>query len=335
MQLSLHELTQRQRQLPSMTEVGHHQLLGSRLVIFGIGGLGIAACSYLALAGIGTITLVDPDTVSHSNLHRQIIYSLQDVGRPKVHAARDFVAARNRHCEIHTVSTALTGQELFDTLAQHDLALDCTDAPGFSLELNDWCNLLQMPCIFGNGSGLDGQLFLKGPQSTDSCWRCVWPQPHHGQCASQGVLGPVPGVIGSLQALEAIKFLSGCGESHWGTLTHIDFAHQAQTQIQIPKETTCAHNHDHLTLLQRHQRAVFQRVDLPAHTRVIDIRTTSELDDLPTGLDHVPLHLLLQRPQAYLNQEEDITLTCNQNIRSKLAASQLRQQGYHKVYALR
>ncbi|EGI5054067.1 molybdopterin-synthase adenylyltransferase MoeB [Salmonella enterica subsp. enterica serovar Worthington] len=190
---------------------GQQQLLDSHVLIVGLGGLGSPAALYLAGAGIGTLTLADDDDVHLSNLQRQILFTTDDIAHPKAQAAKLRLAQLNPGSELIVLQQRLTGDVLKNAVARVDVVLDCTDNMATRQEINAACVALNTPLISASAVGFGGQLMVLTPPWEQGCYRCLWPddvEPERN-CRTAGIVGPVVGVMGTLQALEAIKLLSG------------------------------------------------------------------------------------------------------------------------------
>ncbi|HII0647918.1 TPA: HesA/MoeB/ThiF family protein [Salmonella enterica subsp. enterica serovar Yopougon] len=190
---------------------GQQKLLASHVLIVGLGGLGSPAALYLAGAGIGTLTLADDDDVHLSNLQRQILFTTDDIAHPKAQSAKQRLAQLNPGSELIVLQQRLTGDVLKNAVAHADVVLDCTDNMATRQEINAACVTLNTPLITASAVGFGGQLMVLTPPWGQGCYRCLWPddvEPERN-CRTAGVLGPVVGVMGTLQALEAIKLLSG------------------------------------------------------------------------------------------------------------------------------
>ncbi|EDT2954338.1 HesA/MoeB/ThiF family protein [Salmonella enterica subsp. enterica serovar Vinohrady] len=201
----------RQILLADIAIEGQQQLLNSHVLIVGLGGLGSPAALYLAGAGIGTLTLADDDDVHLSNLQRQILFTTNDIAHPKAQAAKLRLAQLNPGSELIVLQQRLTGDVLKNAVAHADVVLDCTDNMATRQEINAACVALNTPLISASAVGFGGQLMVLTPPWEQGCYRCLWPddvEPERN-CRTAGILGPVVGVMGTLQALEAIKLLSG------------------------------------------------------------------------------------------------------------------------------
>ncbi|ECA2009605.1 HesA/MoeB/ThiF family protein [Salmonella enterica subsp. enterica serovar Newport] len=190
---------------------GQQKLLNSHVLIVGLGGLGSPAALYLAGAGIGKLTLVDDDDVHLSNLQRQILFTTDDIAHPKAQAAKLRLAQLNPGSELIVLQQRLTGDVLKNAVAHADVVLDCTDNMATRQEINAACVALNTPLISASAVGFGGQLMVLTPPWEQGCYRCLWPDDAEPErnCRTAGIVGPVVGVMGTLQALEAIKLLSG------------------------------------------------------------------------------------------------------------------------------
>lgn len=190
---------------------GQQKLLNSHVLIVGLGGLGSPAALYLAGAGIGTLTLADDDDIHLSNLQRQILFTTDDIAHPKAQAAKLRLAQLNPGSKLIVLQQRLTGDVLKNAVARVDVVLDCTDNMATRQEINAACVALNTPLISASAVGFGGQLMVLTPPWEQGCYRCLWPddvEPERN-CRTAGIVGPVVGVMGTLQALEAIKLLSG------------------------------------------------------------------------------------------------------------------------------
>ncbi|EIB5802676.1 HesA/MoeB/ThiF family protein [Salmonella enterica] len=201
----------RQILLADIAIEGQQQLLNSHVLIVGLGGLGSPAALYLAGAGIGTLTLADDDDVHLSNLQRQILFTTDDIAHPKAQAAKLRLAQLNPGSKLIVLQQRLTGDVLKNAVAHADVVLDCTDNMATRQEINAACVALNTPLISASAVGFGGQLMVLTPPWEQGCYRCLWPddvEPERN-CRTAGIVGPVVGVMGTLQALEAIKLLRG------------------------------------------------------------------------------------------------------------------------------
>ncbi|MBJ9156440.1 molybdopterin-synthase adenylyltransferase MoeB [Citrobacter sp. FDAARGOS_156] len=203
---------------------GQEALKEARVLVVGLGGLGCAATQYLAGAGIGHLTLLDFDTVSVSNLQRQTLHSDATVGQPKVLSARDALARINPYIAITPVNALLDESEIHSLIAEHDLVLDCTDNVSIRNQLNAGCFAAGVPLVSGAAIRMEGQITVFTYQEGEPCYRCL--SRLFGEnaltCVEAGVMAPLIGVIGSLQAMEAIKLLASYGKPASGKIVMYD-----------------------------------------------------------------------------------------------------------------
>lgn len=218
---------------------GQQKLLASRVLIVGLGGLGSPAALYLAAAGVGTLALADDDAVHLSNLQRQILFTTEDINRPKSQAAAQRLQQLNPDTELIALNQRLAGDALYQEVARADVVLDCSDNMTTRQAINAACVANNTPLVSASAVGFGGQLMVLTPPWTQGCYRCLWPddvEPERN-CRTAGVIGPVVGVMGSLQALETIKLLTGIAPAqgelrlfdarshHWRTITLQRTAH--------------------------------------------------------------------------------------------------------------
>jgi molybdopterin/thiamine biosynthesis adenylyltransferase len=217
---------------------GQQALKAAKVAVVGAGGLGAPASLYLAAAGVGSLTLIDPDVVDLSNLQRQVLYAEADLGHPKVAAAQARLTALNAYVNVTGVQAALTPATAVDLLAGHDLVLDGTDDFATRFAVNEACVRLGLPLVSGAIGRWTGQVGVFGSKP---CYRCLVPEipPDAETCSAVGVIGALAGVIGSMMALEAIKVITGAGEALTGRLLIYD-ALAAQTRtVKIGADPRC------------------------------------------------------------------------------------------------
>lgn len=201
----------RQILLEEVGLTGQQRLLSSRVLIVGLGGLGSPAALYLAGAGVGALWLADDDTVHISNLQRQILFTSKEIDRPKAQAAQRRLGELNPHLRLQALKQRLEGDALREAVSQVDLVLDCSDNMATRQAINAVCVTLKKPLITASAVGFGGQLAVFTPPFAHGCYRCLWPQESEPErnCRNAGILGPVVGMMGVLQALEAVKLLCG------------------------------------------------------------------------------------------------------------------------------
>ena len=223
---------------------GQQRLLGSHALIIGAGGLGSPVALYLGSAGVGHITVVDHDTVDVTNLQRQIAHSLADVGQFKAMSIRHAIAAINPDVQV-TVVTQRADDALLDQLVQNvDVVLDCTDNFATRHAINRACVKHLLPLVSGAAIRFDGQVTVYDLRSDQSpCYACVFPEsgmPAEAQCATMGVFAPLVGIIGSVQAAEALKVLTTTGQLLAGRLLMLDAVSMSWSEVRMPKDSACS-----------------------------------------------------------------------------------------------
>lgn len=241
----------RQIFMPEIDEAGQRRLAAARVLVLGLGGLGSPAATYLAGAGVGHLTLVDPDTVDVSNLHRQILHRSTSVGLAKTESARRSLHALNPEVEIVTHAARLTGQSLAEAVHGVDLVVDGTDNFESRFEVNRACVAERRPLVYGAVVGLEGQASVFRSDLADSpCYACLYrdleahpdaarPSSSWENCTGQGVLGPVAGIIGCIQATEALKLLLGIGTGLAGRLLLVDARTMEFHWFDVRKDPGC------------------------------------------------------------------------------------------------
>jgi sulfur-carrier protein adenylyltransferase/sulfurtransferase len=229
--------------LPEIGGEGQRKLLGAKVLCIGTGGLGSPVAMYLAAAGVGTIGLVDFDKVDLSNLQRQIVHGTSDIGRPKVESARDRLADINPGVDVVTYDSILNSDNAFEVLEPWDLVIDGTDNFPVRYLVNDATQILGKPLVYGTIYQFDGQATVFMPGREAPCYRCLFPQPPPPgtvpSCAEGGVFGVLPGIVGCIQATEAIKLVAGIGEPLIGRLLLFDALVMEFTTVNIRWDPEC------------------------------------------------------------------------------------------------
>ena len=222
---------------------GQQRLLDSHALIVGAGGLGSPVALYLASAGVGQITLVDDDTVDLTNLQRQIMHTEARVGQAKVASAEAAIGALNPGVRVRTVAQRADEAQLTELAAAVDIVLDCTDNFATRQALNRACVATGRPLVSGAAIGFDGQISVYDPRRAASpCYACVFPPTQaveEARCATMGVFAPLVGIIGTLQASEALKLLCGIGEPLVGRLLMLDARRTEWTELRVPRQADC------------------------------------------------------------------------------------------------
>jgi len=232
----------RQILLPQIDFDGQQKLLDSHVLIIGLGGLGSPVAMYLAAAGIGKLTLVDDDAVELSNLQRQIVHTEQDLDRLKVESAADSLLALNSGLQIEMKTSRLTKQELSIVVEVVDVVVDCSDNFATRFLLNEVTQELKTPLVSGAAIRMEGQVTVYDPrQSGSACYRCLYQDNGELQqtCSEIGVLSPLLGIIGSVQAVETVKLIAGIGETLAGRLLILDALSMIWQEIKLRQDPHC------------------------------------------------------------------------------------------------
>ena len=339
----------RQTRLREVGEAGQARLTAARVLVIGAGGLGCPVLSYLAGAGVGMLGIVDGDRLDASNLHRQTLYEARDIGERKVDLAARRIAALNPTVTVQTYPEPLHAGNIAEVFAPYDLVVECTDDLGSRYLSNDAAIVTGTPLILASVYQYEGQLQVVTAKPGEPCLRCLWAEPPApaiaGSCAESGVLGPVPGVLGSMQAVEALKLLLDLprGADHALLLVHLlDGAIQ---RLPIDASRGCALHGGCMETarrgLARAQEAgdvdrVFDRLKdaIAAGYTLIDVREADEIAALPLS---VPSQWI---PSTHIGERAaelataPLLLVCASGRRSGAAARVLRAQGMRNVYSL-
>ncbi len=231
----------RQILLPQVDTAGQARLLAARVLVIGLGGLGSPAAMYLAAAGIGELVLVDFDDVELSNLQRQIAHTTADIGRHKVDSAADTLRALNPETKVETIAGMLEGEVLAAEVARADIVLDCSDNFATRFALNAACVAAATPLVSGAAIRMEGQLAVFRNTGEGPCYRCLYREEGELEetCSQTGVLAPVVGIIGAMQALEAIKLLLDIGTTLDGRLLVFDALHMDWRTLTLRRDPAC------------------------------------------------------------------------------------------------
>jgi sulfur-carrier protein adenylyltransferase/sulfurtransferase len=341
----------RQIALNEVGAAGQERLRRAAVLVVGCGGLGVPVMTYLAAAGIGRIGLVDGDRLEASNLHRQTLYSLADVGKPKVELAAARLRALNPEVEVRTHAMRLDAAAAPGIIEPYSLIIDCTDNFSTKFMLNDTCVRLRKPVIFSSVYQYEGQLQVVRPERAGACLRCVWPEATRdglvGNCAEAGVLGPVPGTFGTLQALEALKLLLDLPGQLSEELVVVDLLTLTVNRVRTRRAADCPeHALAGAAATRNAARADAGEVELSFDSleqaladglEVVDIREPDEVARLATPCSsarHLPLAQLLHGRPA-MPPGARYLLVCASGKRSLAAAHELRSRGYEEVFSLR
>jgi len=346
--------------LPEVTLAGQKCLKAAKVLCIGAGGLGSPIALYLAAAGVGTLGLVDFDIVDQSNLQRQILHGTKDVGRKKIASARDRIQDTNPNVQVNLHDVKFQADNAVEIVAPYDIVIDGTDNFPARYLSNDVCVCLKKPNIYGTIFRFDGQCTVFAPHLGGPCYRCLFPEsPPPGMmpsCAEGGVLGVLPGVIGVMQAIEAIKLLVGIGEPLIGRLLHFDALKMKFREFKVRKDPSCPVCSEHPTITGLvdyeafcgipHSRAAETPVPeisakaLKARMAqndkfvLLDVREPYEWDiaHIP-GASLMPIKMLSAR-MSELDSADEIILYCKIGSRSAQAVRDLQKAGFSKLLNL-
>jgi len=233
---------QRHLLLPEVGEVGQQKLLDSKVLLLGAGGLGSPAALYLAAAGVGTLGIVDMDVVDDSNLQRQILHNIDRVGERKVDSAKKTLTALNPDVDVVAYDVRLGADNVLDVIDGYDVIVDGADNFPTRYLVNDASLVKRIPVVHGSIFRFEGQATVFAPYE-GPCYRCLFPEPPPAEmapsCAEAGVLGVLPGIIGSIQAMEALKLLLGLGDPLIGRLLAYDAMEEAFRSFKVPRDPNC------------------------------------------------------------------------------------------------
>lgn len=361
--LSQEEILRYSRHLiiPDIGLAGQQRLKAARVLLIGAGGLGSPLALYLAAAGVGHIGLVDFDVVDVTNLQRQLLHGTKDVGRPKIASARDRIADVNPFVELTTYEVALTSANALGIIGEYDLVVDGTDNFPTRYLVNDACVILGKPNVYGSIYRFEGQASVFATKD-GPCYRCLFPEPPPPgmvpSCAEGGVLGVLPGLVGTIQATEAIKLILGIGEPLIGRLLLIDALGMGFRVVQLRKNPDCpacgtreitalidyeqfcgvpqaaAAERAQAELPEISPRELADRIRAGDTFDLIDVREPHEweIGRIP-GARLIPLGEL---PSALssLDSSRDIVVHCKSGARSAKAVRQLQAAGFRRVWNL-
>jgi len=346
--------------MPEVGTAGQRRLKASRVLMIGAGGLGSPLGLYLAAAGVGTLGVVDFDVVDETNLHRQVLYGRSDVGRKKLDAAVDRLREVNPHIRIVPHELRLDSSNALDLFKDYDVVVDGTDNFPTRYLVNDACVLLGKPNVYGSIFRFEGQVSIfwgaRGP-----CYRCLFPEPPPPglvpSCAEGGVLGVLPGIIGSLQANEVIKLVVGVGEPLIGRLVLFDALKMRFRELKLRKSADCPICSEHPTQTALIDYEQFCGIGPEAHPVegdgfeitapdlqkwrsegrplvVLDVRNPPEFEICRVDdATFIPLHELPDR-LGELDPASTIVAYCHKGMRSAQAVHFLRQMGFSRALNL-
>jgi adenylyltransferase/sulfurtransferase len=358
------EETQRYSRHLIMPEVGMEgqlKIKQAKVLCIGTGGLGAPLGLYLAAAGVGRIGLVDFDTVDFTNLQRQVLFGTSDVGRPKIEAAAEHLRNLNPLIQIDSYETRLTSENALDLFKDYDIIVDGTDNFPTRYLVNDACVLLGKPNVYGSIFRFEGQITIFGAPS-GPCYRCLYPEPPPPglvpSCAEGGVLGVLPGIVGTIQAAETLKLIIGKGDPLIGRLLLFDALGMKFRELKLRKNPECPVCGEHPTVTKLIDYAEFcgirgeeapappstvpeitprelkARLDRGDDIYILDVREPHEYQICNIGGHLIPLGDLPNRVNE-LDSSREIVAHCRSGKRSAEASEFLRKAGFRKISNLK
>lgn len=346
--------------MPEVTLVGQKRLKAAKVLCIGTGGLGSPIALYLAAAGVGTLGLVDFDIVDYSNLQRQILHGTKDVGRKKLNSAKARIKDINPNIQVNLHDCLFQSSNAEEIVAPYDIVIDGTDNFPTRYLSNDVCVFLKKPNVYGSIFRFDGQCTVFAPHLGGPCYRCLYPEPPPPgmvpSCAEGGVLGVLPGVIGVMQAIEAIKLICGIGEPLIGRLIHFDALKMKFREFKVRKDPSCPVCGENPTITElidyeefcgipQAQAAEEAEPPVPEISVrelkvlmdsgekfvLLDVREPYEVDIAKiSGAKLIPLGELASR-MSELDSADDIVIHCKSGYRSAQALRQLQAAGFSKL----
>lgn len=336
--------------LPDFGTAVQQRLLDASVLIVGMGGLGCPALQYLAGAGVGRIGIMDADEVGLSNLHRQPLFSEKDLRKNKAEAAAARIRELNSEISIEVMPFRLVHANACAIIAQYDIVIDATDNFPARYTVNDACVLMQKPFVYGAVSRYEGQLsFFNLPAAGEKItYRDLFPDPpapHEiPSCEEAGVLGALPGIIGTMQASEAIKYITGLGNLLHGRLLTFDLLHGSFHEMELVKQETTAIDRAIFESAEDEWNcdvedipeisiAVFRNLQKQDNVFVLDVRERHEYPSINFSDAQVPMSELQQAIDAL--PEKEICIICHQGIRSVYAAQLIKARRGLTVYSVK
>ncbi|SFQ77661.1 molybdopterin-synthase adenylyltransferase MoeB [Hymenobacter arizonensis] len=341
--------------LPEIGLAGQQKLKAAKVLVVGCGGLGCPVLQYLAAAGVGTLGLLDFDTVDDSNLQRQVLYATADVGRPKAVVAAEKLQAQNPFIELRTHQLHLSAANALELFGGYDIVVDCSDNFATRYLVNDACVILGKPLVFGAIFKFEGQVSVFNYQNGPT-YRCLYPEPpapgDAPSCAEIGVLGVLPGLVGTMQAAEALKIVLELGEVLSGRLLMVDAlgmrfqtirfravpANQQFTALEADYAAFCGEVPEAVAVPQRapeisaDELKEWQQSGRPL--QLLDVREPHEHARRQIGGQLLPLGQLAEK-LGELSTEVPVVVHCASGVRSQKAAQLLLARGFTNVYSLR
>jgi molybdopterin/thiamine biosynthesis adenylyltransferase/rhodanese-related sulfurtransferase len=335
----------RQIILPEIGTDGQEKLKQASVLVIGAGGLGCPVLQYLVAAGVGTIGIVDDDTIDESNLQRQVLYSTDDIGKPKVTVAIGRLSAQNPHCKFKAYKEQLTTANALDIIKGYDIIVDGSDNFPTRYLVNDACVILGKPLVFGSVFKFEGQVAVLNFKGS-ATYRCLYPVPPDTEevpnCSDIGVLGVLPGLVGLMQANEVIKVITDIGEVLSNKLLRFDALtmnfetfsfrlNPANREINSLSdyEEFCATGVKEISGAE-----LKEKIRLKENIQIIDVREPAEYEAKNIGAVSIPLGQLANNIHR-IERTIPVIVHCQSGVRSRKAVELLREEGFNNVYSLR
>ena len=330
--------------LPEIGLEGQQKLKKAKVLVIGAGGLGCPVLQYLTAAGIGTISIIDFDRVEESNLQRQILFSTEDIGKYKAEVAKEKLQKQNPFTNIVSHVIQLTSANALEIISQYDIIVDGSDNFATRYLVNDACVILNKVLVFGSIYKFDGQVsafnYKNGPT-----YRCLYPEPpmdgEIANCAEVGVIGVLPGIVGSLMANEVIKIIAEIGDVLRGKLLMFDSLTMQFNTFDVilnpeNKKINKLINYDIFcgTAKEISAGELKEKIKQKQDFQLIDVREENEYQQKNIGGILIPLNTL-ENNLNKINKEKEIIVHCASGVRSKKAISILKENGYTKIYNLK
>jgi adenylyltransferase/sulfurtransferase len=340
--------------IPEFGIEAQKKLKAARVLCIGAGGLGSPVTMYLAAAGVGCLGLVDPDSVEISNLQRQLLFGQADIGRPKLEAAKDRLLDINPHLEIRLYPEMFTAANAMRIAADYDVIIDGTDNFPTRYLSSDVAVWLKKPNVYGSILRFEGQVGVFAPHLGAPCYRCMAPQPPKPglvpSCAEGGVLGVLPGIIGSMQALEAIKLIAGIGQPLLGKLMHVDTLGMRFRTFTLRRDPECPVCGDSPTIIEPIDYQGFCGMSAPPNVPSVTVQELQQMRE--RGEDHLLLDV--REPDEYqaariegsiliplgqvtdraseIPRDRKVVVHCRSGVRSGKAVEALQDLGLTNVW---
>ncbi len=331
--------------LPEIGLEGQEKLKQAKVLVIGAGGLGCPVLQYLVAAGVGDIGIVDDDKVDESNLQRQILYTTNDVGKPKAQVAVEKLSAQNPNCQFKSYLQRLNSGNALEIISDYDIVVDGSDNFPTRYLVNDACVMLNKPLVFGSVFKFEGQVAVFNYNGS-ATYRCLYPQPPSSDevpnCSEIGVLGVLPGTVGLLQATEVIKIITGIGEVLSNKLLRFDalnmtfetFSFSLNPKNQEIKAFTDYEQFCGVAVKEISAEQLKEKLRLHEEMQIIDVRESEEYAVKNIGAILIPLGTLADNLDK-INPNVPIIVHCQGGGRSKKAAQLLMEKGFTNVVSLK